>query len=70
MRGGIDLDALCVGVCELGLPVVDQVGAICVVGGVGGAEDIWGDVRTGADTFVELGADGEWCGHGSACGWT
>ena len=52
---------------------MDDVGAVCVVGGVGGGEDVGGGVGTGADALVEFGADGEGCagrvGHGSACGW-
>ena len=70
--GRVDFDALCVDVGELGLPPVDDDGAVCVVGGVGGGEDVGGGVWAGAEVLVEFGADGEasgGVGHGSACGW-
>lgn len=53
-------------------PPVDHDGAICIVGGVGGAEDIGDGVWTRTDMFVEFGADGEGglgcAGHGATCG--
>ena len=68
MCGRVDFDALCVDEGELGLPPVDDDVAVCVVGGVGGAEDV---VWCRTDLLVEFGADGEGCvGHGTACGGT
>ena len=67
---GVDLDALCVDVGELGLPPVHEDGAVCVVWGAGGGEEVRGGVRGGADVVVEFGADGEGgVRHGAARGW-
>lgn len=57
--GRVDLDALGVDVCELGLPVVDEDGAVSVAGGVGRAQDVRRHVWTSADALIKLGADGE-----------
>lgn len=69
MRGRVDLDTLRVDIGEVPLPPVDNDGAVGIVGGVDGAEDVGGDIWSVADAFVEFGTDGEgrvW--HGSACG--
>lgn len=67
----VDFDALGVDIGELRLPPLDDNGTICVVGCVGGAEDVRCDVWTRADMLVEFSTDGEGrVGHGTTCGWT
>ena len=44
---------------NFGLPPVDHDGAVCVVGGVSGADEVRCDVWIGVDVFVEFGADCE-----------